>query len=556
MKKIKKEEYIALQSPDTKSLENDVSENIENAESAVENKELFIQDLQNYIEDFGETAEYIPIDKIEAIINGKENIQDLIKDPKDEKVYIKAILDYKNAIEELGYDLTSEQLDVINSVTNSSFKSEEDLDKTQPLITLDYLESVVKDPKLKEKISNYEENKDFFLGFPKNVWIENIKKYYNALEKKDSISIGISNISEIIYDRNIEHYGKRFVSDEKLNEEFKNDILAFIPRVDGKIDSSVSKIELAKEIYKRLNSRVKYSQTYRALVDTGNVEVLSKIYNQDISSVTLQENEVICNSWSKIYCKLLEEIGCESVITGDGKHKYVTFIADDEIIEADGTNAKVSDIDGSDINDLARSKLDMPIAGFKIKTNREKQKEIMSKEKEETKVIDITKILEMDGSFDKDLSSKVLGSSIETKLKLLNDSFVNTVNENADSLDMMAYLNVVMTSVFTKEEMEKIQKKNISINRSEGGESKYDVSRIISVKSEKSPDEFSCYVIATSGELQPISKEEIIERFNRGEYENLSKKGEELAILKNNQEKVTQKDVEVVDRGDDDGEYR
>ena len=555
MKKIKKEEYIALQSPDTKSLENDVSENIENAESAVENKELFIQDLQNYI-DFGETAEYIPIDKIEAIINGKENIQDLIKDPKDEKVYIKAILDYKNAIEELGYDLTSEQLDVINSVTNSSFKSEEDLDKTQPLITLDYLESVVKDPKLKEKISNYEENKDFFLGFPKNVWIENIKKYYNALEKKDSISIGISNISEIIYDRNIEHYGKRFVSDEKLNEEFKNDILAFIPRVDGKIDSSVSKIELAKEIYKRLNSRVKYSQTYRALVDTGNVEVLSKIYNQDISSVTLQENEVICNSWSKIYCKLLEEIGCESVITGDGKHKYVTFIADDEIIEADGTNAKVSDIDGSDINDLARSKLDMPIAGFKIKTNREKQKEIMSKEKEETKVIDITKILEMDGSFDKDLSSKVLGSSIETKLKLLNDSFVNTVNENADSLDMMAYLNVVMTSVFTKEEMEKIQKKNISINRSEGGESKYDVSRIISVKSEKSPDEFSCYVIATSGELQPISKEEIIERFNRGEYENLSKKGEELAILKNNQEKVTQKDVEVVDRGDDDGEYR
>ena len=119
----------------------------------------------------------------------------------------------------------------------------------------------------------------------------------------------------------------------------------------------------------------------------------------------------------------MSEKGIESVISGNGIHKYVTLIADDEVIIADATNSMLNPIDNTKITDLQRNTFGMPIGGFRVISDEQIDRELLEEEMSlcEGHSLDVTEIFADDMSYDENLGNEILGKSLEVKIELLKD---------------------------------------------------------------------------------------------------------------------------------------
>ena len=434
LKKIRKDEPQALPEPVQEPVQEETNTFFENLR---ENK---------YLEE--KTIKIFTIDTIEAIINGKVDINDLLTPWDKKEEFVTPVNEYKNIIESMGFKFSNEQLRNICKVNEEEYIESSSDDVSSQDISFEELSRIIRDSNLREKFKKFEENKEFFCGVSKEQMRTKINQFGASLQNSRTIGKKaiLKNIKPIVFDRNLEHYGIKFKTDLELDEKFREAILSDIP-------DNLSQISLAKEIYKRLNSKVKYSQTYGGMPKDLDKEFIEKIYNQNIDEVTLENNELVCNTWSKLYSKLLSEKGIESVISGNGIHKYVTLIADDEVIIADATNSMLNPIDNTKITDLQRNTFGMPIGGFRVISDEQIDRELLEEEMSlcEGHSLDVTEIFADDMSYDENLGNEILGKSLEVKIELLNGIFNKA--KGIDSLDVIAYLNA-MSKKF-------LQKKNL-----------------------------------------------------------------------------------------------
>lgn len=116
------------------------------------------------------------------------------------------------------------------------------------------------------------------------------------------------------------------------------------------------KLEIAIAIYIKVAQIFWYSPSF--VVDND----YSKI--EDLSKITLGNNNIVCLHWAVIYSKLLDLYGIKNELKGNDEHLYVKLFFDEYFIDADATSYGVEYREYR-LADLTNAKLDLMITGFR-----------------------------------------------------------------------------------------------------------------------------------------------------------------------------------------------
>lgn len=113
------------------------------------------------------------------------------------------------------------------------------------------------------------------------------------------------------------------------------------------MDNNLTDLEKARYIYLKLGEKVSFSTKFQNTSE----EMFAKMYHPDIDINKYNFNQVNCVMWASIYSQLLNSVGIDNKIVGEG-HKYVSFEANDEVWVADATIGKYTDLSRIKNNDL------------------------------------------------------------------------------------------------------------------------------------------------------------------------------------------------------------
>ena len=141
-----------------------------------------------------------------------------------------------------------------------------------------------------------------------------------------------------------------FFNRYKINSEIVNYIENNLPQVDNEL-------QLAIAIYVLLCRVFEYSPSF-IFYDCW------RGHNQ-INKVTLDNNQLICNQWAKIYVKLLKMYGIEARDVVNGVHHYVSFVIDGIIYNADAVVYGGSVFDYK-MSDFANVQFGFDMSGFVV----------------------------------------------------------------------------------------------------------------------------------------------------------------------------------------------
>ena len=145
---------------------------------------------------------------------------------------------------------------------------------------------------------------------------------------------------------------KRKVINKLMNENVDNSIIQYI---DDSIKGIESKLEIAIAIYIKLAQLFWYNSAFVVENDYSLIE--------DLSSITMDNNYVVCLHWAIIYSKLLDRYGINNNLCGDDEHLVVKLFVDDYVISADATKYGV-DYREYMLADLTNAKLGIKINNF------------------------------------------------------------------------------------------------------------------------------------------------------------------------------------------------
>ena len=431
------------------NINNEIKEN-----SNINNENKFLADLKEKTKVSDKTLPIIPIDTIENILNNDKSLKELIPDGENIDNYIYAILEYKNSLESLGIKFSKSKIERISLLTSREFKIEdnskyEKVNNDKELLSIDNINLLIKDENFVNKFLNYDKNKEFFGNVSKDDVIESVRRYQAAVENSDTLIFSEKEqdmFYNLFFDRDLTHYGKKFDSTLELDSKFKEDILEDLPKCNNQT-------MLAHEIYKSLNKKVKYNQSFCAAPKEKKEEITNQLLSKPIDTFNISDNLVICKSWSEIYSKLLTDYSIDNVITKQGEHYYVTLLADNEVVKADATNVSKNMFDTTGkINDIERACFNMPTAGFTILSNKNKNVEFQKSEYEKvnnSKTNEDLAFLRREDDYDEHLADTLLNAPIKEKFDFLNEQFSKI--ENKDELDMLSYISYVKSKVFRKD---------------------------------------------------------------------------------------------------------
>ena len=110
-------------------------------------------------------------------------------------------------------------------------------------------------------------------------------------------------------------------------------------KILNSIPSNLTKIEQARYIYIRLGLIFNFSTKFNNTTSGEYANMYTKQYDTD----KIENNQLICKLWAKLYSELLTEIGIENCIVKFG-HEYVSFRIDGVMWIADATNGNYSDL--------------------------------------------------------------------------------------------------------------------------------------------------------------------------------------------------------------------
>ncbi len=114
---------------------------------------------------------------------------------------------------------------------------------------------------------------------------------------------------------------------EKIDNRIDSKLISYIDRY---IDDSMGDIEKAIVIYLVLGDVLVYSPEYSIYYD---YSILGKV-----KDINLDNNFIICRSWSLLYHRILKRYGIFSKVIKTGSHYRVELVKDGTFYSADATN--------------------------------------------------------------------------------------------------------------------------------------------------------------------------------------------------------------------------
>lgn len=277
------------------------------------------------------------------------------------------------------------------------------------------------------------------------------------------------------YDKPLENFGYPFRSEVEPSKKFIKIIEKGLPR-NGNASS------IALKLYNNLNERVVYSEEVLALDQDLDIDFIRKIYDLPISAINLNNREVTCNSWAKLYCFFLQRHNIPCVIN-NAKHRSVYLKADGHLFNADATNLSLNPHEKSKMNDLTRSELGLRPCGFKAYV------------KDEDGFVDFVNIYDLKINLaaevkrdfvslpdrtDKIVKELLNCSSFKIrKLPELTDEIIDSfslinklvVNENITNTSVVPYVNNLIKILFSPEDQKHLA--YIKVRRQEKEEYKF-----------------------------------------------------------------------------------
>ena len=317
----------------------------------------------------------------------------------------------------------------------------------------------------------------------------------------------------------------------KLDSNLEHEIISGIPE-------NATDLEKAIYIYIKMCKLLTYDEEYFAVNQKGIATEKHKSTNY-VSSITLENNKVVCFEFNLIYSKLLNQLGIHfssdyknmlGEAYGDG-HANLEFRSDKFLVSADSVTSILQ-------GDIMQAKLNQPLVGLKcINRNQQTQQEFKQS---------LTKMYQLIAQQEKNLSESKQVEHIQTLNELLEEySHITTniqdisLNERLSILvskvnstgmvgiDSLSYVLQLRKILFTEEQ----RKNNISItilrnNEPFEKEKVAMASAIFTINGqnfEENPEQNVYYYFNPNHELVPITKEELQAKFNNGKLEYVEK---------------------------------
>ena len=317
----------------------------------------------------------------------------------------------------------------------------------------------------------------------------------------------------------------------KIDSSLEHEIISGIPE-------NTTDLEKAIYIYIKMCKLLTYDEEYYAVNQKGVATEKHKSTDY-ISSVTLENNKVVCFEFNLIYSKLLNQLGIH--FSSDYKnmvgeaygagHANLKFRADKFLVSADSVTSILQ-------GDIMQAKLNQPLVGLKcINKNQQTQQEFKQA---------LTKMYQLVAQQEKSLSESKQVEHIQTLDELLEEYshmtnniqdislnerlsiLVSKVNSTGMiGIDSLSYVLQLRKILFTEEQ----RKNNIGVtivrNNEPFEEGKIAMASAIftlnSQSFEENPEFNVYYYFNPNHVLVPITKEELQTGFNDGKLEYVEK---------------------------------
>lgn len=317
----------------------------------------------------------------------------------------------------------------------------------------------------------------------------------------------------------------------KIDSSLEHEIISGIPE-------NTTDLEKAIYIYIKMCKLLTYDEEYYAVNQKGVATEKHKSTDY-ISSVTLENNKVVCFEFNLIYSKLLNQLGIHfssnyKNMVGEAYgagHANLEFRADKFLVSADSVTSILQ-------GDIMQAKLNQPLVGLKcINKNQQTQQEFKQA---------LTKMYQLVAQQEKSLSESKQVEHIQTLDELLEEYshmtnniqdislnerlsiLVSKVNSTGMiGIDSLSYVLQLRKIIFTEEQ----RKNNIGVtivrNNEPFEEGKVAMASAIftlnSQSFEENPEFNVYYYFNPNHVLVPITKEELQTGFNDGKLEYVEK---------------------------------
>lgn len=478
-----------------------------------------------------ETLEYILKDN-KAYKRYKKNDEYFFDNGITQDDYKKAFSDYAEFLLRRGVHFKKRELQRINKITGKDYS------KTEKCIsskgdTRALVGEMIRNPDLLEEfqVQNSNDTKALFKG-----------KYPDEIKQEMLYSVdGMKSETRGVYSIRLDNYARQIGESKTIyREEFREFQRESIDRnkeVDPNLHNLIiSKIpqgikdkeELSYCIYNAVNECVLYDSTYFALNKNRKDYNIRKLFQKDISDVTMDRNNVICETWAKLYSYYLQLYGLKSTVvseiikqegTSNGRntkrrflaaHKYVEIYTDDQIIKADATNVTTSQFDRSSLSDLTRTKLNLMPAGFESKHYKELSEKYHKRTISE-KVSEITSLIserEHKNRHGVDNAHEI--SDIERNLEIMSDEIKKSKLDNMANVQYMRVLNSTLFGSRNNRSLERTHLSHSSVyTQDKEGRCYFKPIMSVNIGSFERPEYRYVILDNPSKGLQSISKEEI-----------------------------------------------
>lgn len=317
----------------------------------------------------------------------------------------------------------------------------------------------------------------------------------------------------------------------QIDNGLENEILSRLPQ-----DATL--LEKAIYIYIKMCKLLTYDDEYYAVNQKGSATLKHK--NADhVSSISLENNKVVCFEFNLIYTKLLDKLGIhfksyyKSLVGekyGSG-HVELDFRVGKFLVSADSVTSIL-------LGDITKAKLNQPLIGIKcINRNLQTEKDFNES---------LTKMYKLIASQEKNID-EVRVEHVETLEELLKEYSLTT--ENLQDISLNERLSILITKVnstkfvgidslsyvlqlgkilFTAEQLKNNISATILRNNLPIDEETIAMASVIFTINEQGfterPDLNIYFYFNPNSELVPISKEELQNRFNDGVFEYILEK--------------------------------
>lgn len=317
----------------------------------------------------------------------------------------------------------------------------------------------------------------------------------------------------------------------KIDSNLEHEIISGIPE-------NTTDLEKAIYIYIKMCKLLTYDEEYYAVNQKGVATEKHKSTDY-VSSITLENNKVVCFEFNLIYSKLLNQLGIHfrsdyKNMVGEAYgagHANLEFRTGKFLVSADSVTSILQ-------GDIMQAKLNQPLVGLKcVNRNQQTQQEFKQS---------LTKMYQLIAQQEKSLSERKPVEHIQTLAELLEEYshitnniqdislnerlsiLVSKVNSSGMvGIDSLSYVLQLRKILFTEEQ----RKNNIGVtivrNNEPFEEGKVAMASAIFTLNgqnfEKNPEQNVYYYFNPNHELVPIAKEELQIKFNDGKLEYVEK---------------------------------